>query len=824
MKKLYKYLFLLIFLYSCNATKYVPENQELLTKNTIIVDKSSKNTKELNQYLVQRPNYKTLGLPLSLYFYNLGNPRGVEKISQWQKKYPKTYNTFSKIFSPKQANATAKSFINFNKWFLENGESPRIIDDQKTIKSKKNLKIHFQNQGYFNSKITSKRRRISNKKGKITYYITKGEPLMIDSVSVSIKSPVLDSLYQINKEKTLLKSPQQYNNENFVKEANRLTKLFRNEGVFHFNKDAILFNIDTLSGNNKAKIYTEINDRVIEKEGGYVTKPYQIQRIKKVNIYTDYNYNQKNNTPKISELHNGINFFAFEKLRYKPKYLAQSIFIKPNQIYSDDLRSLTRSHLRKLENFKSTIISYKELNDNELEANIYLTPSDRYAFNVKTEFSRSNIRIYDIGAKFSFINKNTFKGAEFFKLSGYGSYFKTENENDLGWEIGADVSLEIPRFIAPFGLKKLVPKKMFPKTRFMAGIGIQKNIGLDRKIFNLGVDYKWNLSPKKKVQFELLNTQYVRNFNVFQYFEIYRSELNKITDVAKIKNYPISNLNNYQNAVNFMNDTARDYNFSQSNPSEYNSLLNVLNRHNIITSDFLIPVTSYSFTYNSQESFRDKNFSYFKIRFANSGNFLGYMIDQKDIRDKQTLFNIPIAQYFKTDIEYKKFWEVSRTSVFGVRFFGGVIIPYNKSDIPFSKSYFAGGSNDIRAWKTYDLGPGSRPQGLEYNVGNLKLLANLEYRFDMIGSFKGALFVDAGNIWNIREKSFVDDTSKLNKFNSLLNIAIGSGVGLRYDFKFLVARIDLGFKVREPYLKENQWFSNFSLNKAVYNFGINYPF
>jgi outer membrane protein assembly factor BamA len=159
-----------------------------------------------------------------------------------------------------------------------------------------------------------------------------------------------------------------------------------------------------------------------------------------------------------------------------------------------------------------------------------------------------------------------------------------------------------------------------------------------------------------------------------------------------------------------------------------------------------------------------------------------------------------------------------------VRTFLGAIIPYDNSDIPFTKSYFAGGSNDIRAWQTYELGPGSRNTGLEFNVGSLKFLTSAEYRFDLVGKLKGALFIDAGNIWDITNSSFVDGAAKFSGLESLEDIAIGSGFGLRVDLSFLIIRLDVGFKTYEPYLKGNKWFKNYNFSSAVFNIGINYPF
>jgi outer membrane protein assembly factor BamA len=272
--------------------------------------------------------------------------------------------------------------------------------------------------------------------------------------------------------------------------------------------------------------------------------------------------------------------------------------------------------------------------------------------------------------------------------------------------------------------------------------------------------------------------------------------------------------------MNSLNNNTELKNFF---PEDYNTALNILDRYNIITSDFLIPTIAYTYTYNGQSDFKDNDFSFFRLRLANSGNILGLL--SKNTDNKKTFLNIPLAQYFKTDIEYKKFWSLgSGNSVFALRSSLGAIITYDNSEIPFTKSYFAGGSNDIRAWQTYELGPGSRNTGLEFNIGSFKFLTSAEYRFDIVSMLKGALFVDAGNIWDISGSSFVEEEAKFTGFSSLKNIAVGSGFGARLDFSFLIIRFDVGFKTYEPYLNNNKWFKNYNFNSAVYNIGINYPF
>lgn len=828
MKKLSFYFLLIFTAFSCNSVKRVADNEMLLTKNTVFVDGKKNPDSKLNNYLLLKPNSRTLGVPLPIYLHNIGKIDGSKNAEEWAKNHPKTYNFFQKGFSKKQAVGVANSFIGLNNFFLKKGQAPVIINTKRVKQTARNLSNYFKTQGYFKNKVTYKIDSLKGqKKGAISYYITKGAPITIDSVYTEIKSPVLDSIYKKATTTTFLKTKEQYNDKNFRREAERIIKMYRNNGIYHFSDAYLNLDVDTLQSYKKAKVAIKIKGKRIEEEGGtYIQKPFQVFKNDTINVVTDYSYFKKDDVYKDSVTYNGINFYAYDKIRYNPQILAQSLFIKNNTIYKDTLVKLTRTHLRSLNNFKSTNILNQITSDSTLTTNILLTPIEKYTVGLETELSRSNIRNFDISTQFSILNRNTFKGAELFKLSVSGSYFNSRN--GAGWEIGSDISLEVPRFIAPFGLSKLVPKRMFPKTKFFTGISIQKNIGLDRQNFKFGIDYRWKFNNRKTIQVELFNTQYIRNLNISNYFDIYSSEYNKLLTVAYALNpnydLPLPG-ENPEEIVKFMNTTFTNANFAQSNPTEHQNNTNILNRYNIITSDFLIPEIAYSFTYNNQENTSDKSFSYFRVRVANSGNIMGILSNTKNANGQTTVSKIPLAQYFKTDFEYKKFWNTGELSAFGIRSFLGVIVPYDGSNIPFSKSYFAGGANDIRAWRAYDLGPGSRPRGLEYNIGSLKFVTSMELRFDLAGGLKGALFTDFGNIWDISSSGFVDNDAKFNNFSSLQDIAVGSGVGMRYDFKFLIARLDWAFKIREPYLKtQSKWLQNLTISNSVLNIGINYPF
>lgn len=834
MKKLSLSLLLVLIFVSCNSTKHVAEDEHMLTQNYIFVDSVRNKSSDIQKYILQKPNPRFLDLPFALYLHNIGNHEKPKTAKEWGNKNPNSYNFIKSIFSEKQSIGYANSFIGLNNWFL-NYQGPEIINPRKVKRTEDNLWAYYKTQGYFKSKVTSKINRYKDKKATVEYHVTKGKPTLLDTINFKIESKVLDSIYKKSETKSLLKSGEQYNDKTFRNEASRVLKLYRNNGIYHFTESALGFYVDSTRTDYKTNVDFLISgSRLVDKNGKYVNTPFKVQKISKINVFTDYSFSKKGEPYLDSLDYKGINFLAHDKIKYNPKYLSQSIFLKPNSIYKDTLRNLTRNHLKSLKNFKSTNIKFTPISgtDNELKMDIFLAPIEKYTLGLETELTHSNIRNIGSSAKFSITNRNAFRGAELLKLSFLGSYF-TSNSGP-GWEVGTDASLEIPRFVAPFGLSKLVPKEMSPRTLFSIGSSFQKNIGLDRQTFTFLSDYKWQYNTKKTIQLEVLNTQYIQNLNINSYFSIYSSEFTNLNNVAKAyddangttTNYPLStDLNNQvSEAKSFMNTVSNDANFKNTNSEEYNTALNILNRYNIVTSDFLIPVLAYSFTYNSQTKFDDNNFSFFKLRVANSGNILGLISKNTSANGKKTFAKIPLAQYFKTDIEYKKFWDIGENSVFGFRSFLGAIIPYDNSDIPFTKSYFAGGSNDIRAWQTYELGPGSRNTGLEFNVGSLKLLTSAEYRFNVVSKLKGALFIDAGNIWDITGSSFVDEKSKFNNFSSLKDIAIGSGFGARLDFSFLILRFDVGFKTYEPYLTGNKWLKNYNFANAVYNIGINYPF
>jgi len=292
MKKIFILFFLTLFLSSCSSIKRVGEDDLLLKQNTIVVDEKKNTNSDLNELLVQKPNIKTLGLPLSLYFYNLGDKNKPNTVNEWGIKKPKTYNFIKNIFSEKQSISYANSMIGLNNWFLKNGQAPVIINDEKITKTINNLTAYHKNNGYFRAKTQSSIEVQKNKKAVVNYTIDKGRPTFLDSIITNIKSPVLDSLYQSQKSLSFLKKGDQFKEANFIKEASRITNLYRNNGIYHFTENDLgYYNIDSAITNSyKTNVDLVIFDkkRVVNKNGDYELKLFDILKLRKINVYTDY--------------------------------------------------------------------------------------------------------------------------------------------------------------------------------------------------------------------------------------------------------------------------------------------------------------------------------------------------------------------------------------------------------------------------------------------------------------------------------------------------------------------------------------------------------
>lgn len=822
--------------------------KKLLTNNEIFVNDKKEASENIGNLLYQKPNSSILGYRLRLNLYNLAK---LNHDSIYKAKFvndPEKYKRKSKWLSAKQVNRLGESFYyaGIHNFLRDTGEPPVIIDKKSADKSANRLKSWYFNNGYFKTSTRYEMDSVAPKKGKIRYYVTTGNPYILDTIKTSIKTPVLDSMYNQRKASSFIKSGNQYRTIDFEDERSRITTQFRNNGVYNFQQNFINFDIDTIGNNYRPNVNMKINDYSYRDGDSTKTEPFKIYKISEVNIFTDYGVNKDKSTVNdtIKTTYNNFNLLSTNKLKYRPKAITDAVFINKGNLFADFRTTLTTRYLSNLRIFNYPTIQYevdkRDTLSNSLIANIYLTPRKKYSFGYSLDFTHSNIQDFGIAGTTSLTIRNIFNGAETFEIAARGNIGSSRdlaNPDDNFFnvsEYGLDMKLNFPRIFMFFNTEKIIPKSMIPSTTLSLGFAKQQNIGLDKENFTGAMSYIWNPKRNNNARFDLFNIQYVKNINVGNYFKVYNSSYRRLNNLAKSYNADQSyftdgdlTIDNGTNA--FMNAVLGDSPTIMTSEEDRKTISSISERRTRLTENNLIFATSFTFSKTTKFDIKDEGFYAFKTKIESAGNFLSLIAaaskQLKNQNGNNTIFDVEYSQYLKGEIEYIKHWDLNRKKVLAFRSFVGIAIPYgNSNSVPFSRSYFAGGSNDNRAWQAYSLGPGSVASINDFNEANLKIAVSTEFRFNFFGQFNGALFADAGNIWNVLDN--IDDPKAVfSGIKSLEDTALGTGFGFRYDFNFFVVRLDFGFKTYNPADESGKkWFRDYNFGNSVLNIGINYPF
>ena len=821
---------------SCNVLKRVENNEVLLTKNNIYVDSVKNNNEYIYKLLYQKPNEKILGIPVRLHIYNSARENIDSILSQKYNNPEHPKDGLKNLLSVKQYNSYVLSKQKLNAWLKRSGEKPVVIQNKEAEKSSKLLQKYFYTKGWFDNKVNYSVTE-NKQKGSVSYYVNRGEPYIYDKVQTNISSPVIDSLYQLTQSNAYIKPGAQYDKIDILKERTRITSELKNKGVYHFEEQYVTFEFDTLDLDHKVNADILIKNRTVKTMDTIYSIPFKTYTIKDVNVYADYDFKAPNKAIKDRTSFNGINFLSTNKLRYKTKTLSDAIFIKKNQLYKDSDRVNTYKYLSQLNTFKYPNIIYEETeNDTTLTANIYLSPRKRFDYNIGLDVTQSNIQTIGLAFNTGLKARNVFKGAETLEFSLIGSIGASKdasNTKDQFFDItefGGDIKLTIPRLFFPFNTERIIPKRMTPTSRISLSATSQLNIGLDKRTLNGILNYQWR--PKERINnsYDFVNMQFVKNLNIDNYFGVYQNSYDELNDIAQSIDYieDDQSLGYPDGANTFINDVLTGNTSLTPSDSDYKEVNNINERKDRLTENNIIVSSSFSSVIRKENNFSN-NLTLFRYKIELAGNVLAAASNlfntPKNDNDNYEIFEIVFSQFAKTELDFVKYWDLGFGNTLAWRSYAGIAIPYgNSNSIPFTKSFFSGGPNDNRAWTAYNLGPGSTRSLDEFNEANFKLHFSLEHRFNLFGDLNAALFIDAGNIWNVFDN--VDDPKAVfNGFDSLKDIAIGSGFGLRYDFGFFVFRGDIGFKTYEPYYSLNdRWFKNYNFGNAVYNIGINYPF
>lgn len=772
----------MLFFGACSTTKYVSEGDYLLNKVVVKTDDKSIPSSELKRNVKQKPNLKILGT----WRFHLG-----------------LYNLSGKDESK-----------GFNKWLRRIGEEPVVYEDYQTQRSVNQLKIYLKKKGYYNAEIRDSV-SFKRKKAKVYYYIKANEPYRYQDVFRELgdlpynyltssqegeempDSTLIRNYIVADKSNSVLKAGEKVDADILNNERIRISKLLKNQAYFNFSREYIHFMMDSTQQNNQMDVFVGIKTPV-DKDA---IKKY---RINKVSIFMDYDpkltlLNDENYLMGLDTVqHSNVDFIYTDKIRINPKVILSSILVRKGELYNLKSVEQTYNRLQALNQFKFLNVKFEEEKaegeEGFLNCIIQLTPHNRQFYSVEVEGTNSSGNIGFAG-NLNYQHKNMFGGAEILdvQLSTAKETLKSNEQTDFSSsEYGIESKLSIPKFLLPFLTAEKFRKSYNPKTILSLSYNFQERPDYTRTIADASFGYQWKSSKYMKHTLNLLELNFV--------------------DVKDLSSDFLASLNNLYIRNSF--------------------------------TDHVIATSRYSLIFNDQNINRPGDYNYLRFNFetaGNSFNAINELLGRKEKVDRNAEGNVEgtyhdflgirYAQYLKSDIEYRFSHHINKASSMVYRVFVGAGMPYGNLEVlPFEKSYFSGGANGIRAWQVRSLGPGSYKSNdaiYPNNSADLKLEANMEYRFKLFWALEGALFLDAGNIWALSKKD--DRVGADFKFNGFYKeIAIGTGFGTRVDLNFILFRLDLGLKLRDPSLSSGErWIiahRPFKFSQLTFNIGIGYPF
>ncbi len=764
-------LFSVLLLSSCNPTKYVPEGETLLNEYHVVVNNEGVKKNDLLPYIKQKPNKKIFGTRFHLGLYNLSNIN--------KQRWP-------------------------HKWLREIGEEPVVFDPYATVKTKDQIKSYVASKGYFDGQVMETVES-ANRRSNVFYNIDLLPAYTIRNLYYEISDSLLKKLCFYDTLNCIIERGKPYEVEVLQAERSRFERFVRDHGFYGFSGEHIYFRVDSAVGNRQVDIYYGIkNFTKIDEFNRITLVPHSIYRVKNIYIYPDF-------VPK-DALEGGesyinsldtVNYRGYYFVSSKPKsdikydLIIQSLYFKPESTFNVTNSEQSQAHLLTLKVFRLVTIFFtdsKEPVKTEraelwLDCNIQLTLLSQQSFKVELEGTNSE---GDLGGALNLIyqHKNLLHGAELFsmKLKGaYEAFTQLNSSHGSTQEYGVETSLRLPKFLLPFLEKESFIKKYNPTTTFLAAYNYQAMPVFTRTMATATFGYGWKAG---NYQEHIINPLQLH--------------------LVKLPKESI--------------DSAFAARIERSSYLAYSY------------KDVMILGGNYSYIFNNQKIQKSRDYWFLRINAEASGNMLamaGKLTGAKKTDGSYNILGQPFAQYVRTDMDLKYNFAFNDVGSIVYRGFLGIGVPYgNSKAIPFEKQYFGGGANGIRAWQVRSLGPGSyKPDTIATflnQTADIKLELNAEYRFKLFWILEGALFLDAGNIWTYKEDAARPGSQfRFNQFYK--DIALGTGTGFRFDFKFVIGRIDLGMKLRDPSVAEgSKWiFANRSYNFSddfTMVFGIGYPF
>ncbi len=767
-------IFIILFyliITSCNPTKYVPEGESLLNENHINVNKEGIRKSDLVPYIKQTPNKRIFGTRFYLGLYNLSNIN--------KEKWP-------------------------HNWLRNIGEEPVIYDSYAKTKTKEQIKSYVTSKGYFDGKVTDTV-ITANRKSDVFYNIELLRPYTIRNLTYEIADSNIRKLCFFDSVNCIIKRGKPYDVDVLLAERTRFERYIRDHGFYGFSNDYIWFKVDSTVGNRQVNIkYNIRNFTKLDSYNRISSGPFAVYTIKNIYIYPDFIPKEALERGEAylksldTTFYRGYYFItSMKKPEVKYDLIIRSLFLKPGSVYNVTSTEQTQTHLLSLKIYRLVNINYNDSKENEslqgmelkLDCNIQLTLLSQQSYKIELEGTNS---AGNLGGALNLIyqHKNLFHGAELFstKLKGaYAAYSQPNTRLSSTQEYGLETSLRLPEFLVPFIKTENFIKKYNPSTTLLASYDYQSMPFYTRTVANASFGYSWKAGYYQQhivnpIQLSLVNVPYINS--------------------------------GYKAWIDSSSYQANSY------------------------KDVLILGGSYSFIFNNQIIKNSRDYWFLRINAETAGNFLSGVYKMFGVHKSDSgyyLFRQPFAQYVKADIDIRYNYKFNDVSSIVYRAFFGIGIPYgNSTSVPFEKQYFGGGANDIRAWQIRSLGPGSFADTSRFlnETADIKLEANAEYRFKLFWILESAIFLDAGNIWSYNYDN-ARPGSQFTFKSFYKDIAIGTGTGFRFDLKFVIARVDIGMKLRDPLLHDplfterSHWiFMNGPYRRKDFTIvlGIGYPF
>ncbi len=751
---------------ACSSTKHVPEGEYLLDKATVdVVDRDDVAEGELYNFLRQTPNHKVLGFAkLQLATYSLSG----RDSTKW-----------------------------YNRWLRRVGQPPVIYDAALTDASCRQLNLALVNRGYLDAAVTADTVSSGPKKMAVLYRLAAGEPHRIFMVDYNIPDTAIRRLVMADTAASDIHPGMLLDRNNLDNERGRITRLLRNAGYFNFNREYINFTADTVAGSKLAGLTLNIHApaQVTEMQAAVRHRKYVVRSV-------TYLLTDGNEALSDTAAYGDISVVYGTDRYIKPKVLDEMCFIHPGLPYNAadverTYEALGRLSIVKFINIEMTPAG--SLGDfGLLDATIVLSRNKKMSVAVEVEGTNSE-GDFGFGLGLTYQNRNLARGSELLTAKLRASYEALSGHydgiiNNRYTEFAGEVGITFPKFECPF-LSKSFKQRMLASTEFTLSANYQERPEYTRII--LGTAWKWKWQQRRngwqhRNTFDLVDINYVR---------LPRSTIDFIDQIA-----PSNPLLRYSYEDHFI--MRMGYTYSRTNRRLPSATVNALSVQPRVSS--------------------------LRVSGEIAGNLLygiSHLAGLHRSDGVYKIFGIQYAQYVKGEIDYTFTRNFNDRNAIAVHGGFGIAYPYgNSTMVPFEKRFYAGGANGVRGWGVRTLGPGAydaRNSVTDFinQCGDIRLDLSVEYRAKLFWVLEGALFVDAGNIWTI--KNYENQPGGEFRFDSFYKqIALAYGVGIRLDFTYFLLRLDLGVKAYNPAMNQERWpliHPKWSRD-TNFHFSVGYPF